>query len=71
MHDVSCEPLMVWPSVNPSSKLGYIQEAAPSTLQGSCIHRKAINIDKQPVLWMVFYHGLYPHKRSGAWKALP
>ena len=42
--DVSYEPLMMCPSVNPSSKLGYFQEATPSTLQGSCIHRKAINM---------------------------
>ena len=31
---------------NLSSKLGYFQSAPPSPLQGSCIHRKAINKDK-------------------------
>ncbi len=65
MQDVSCEPRMLWLSGNPSSKLGYFQEAAPSTLQGSCIHRKAINIDKPLVLWRTAlqaeYHvGDYP-----------
>ena len=30
--DVSYEPLMMCPSVNPSSKLGYFQAATPSTL---------------------------------------
>ena len=46
MHDVSYEPLMLRPSGNPSSKLGYFQAATPSHLAGLCIHRKAINKDK-------------------------
>ena len=46
MHDVFGDPLMLCPSGNPSSKLGYFQAATPSTLLGSCIHRKAINKDK-------------------------
>ena len=46
MQDVSCVPLMLWLSVNLSSKLGYFQAATPSTLLGSCIYRKAINKDK-------------------------
>ena len=64
MHDVSCEPLMVWPSVNPSSKLGYIQEAAPSTLQGSCIHRKAINKDKHMSADVILLRARLPHARQ-------
>ncbi|MDD5971336.1 MAG: hypothetical protein PUC48_06600, partial [Paraprevotella sp.] len=44
--DVSYEPLMMCPSVNPSSKLGYFQAATPSPLSGLCIYRKAINKDK-------------------------
>ena len=46
MQDVSYEPLMLWLSGNPSSKLGYFQALTPSPLSGLCIYRKAINIDK-------------------------
>ena len=46
MQDVSYEPLMLCPSENLPSKLGYFQSAPPSPLLGSCIHRKAINKDK-------------------------
>ena len=55
MQDVSYEPLMMCPSVNPSSELGYFQADIPSSLLGLCIYRKAINIDKQPVLWMFLF----------------
>ena len=46
MQDVSYEPLMLCPSENLPSKLGYFQSSTPSPLLGSCIHRKAINKDK-------------------------
>ena len=46
MQDVSYEPLMLCPSENLSSKLGYFQSAPPSPLLGLCIHRKAINKNK-------------------------
>ena len=60
MQDVSYEPLMLCPSENLSSKLGYFQSVPPSPLLGLCIHRKAINKDKHPVLGIVSYYGLYP-----------
>ena len=46
MQDVSCEPLMLCPSENLSSKLGYFSVSPTITLSGLCIHRKAINKDK-------------------------
>ena len=58
MQDVSYEPLMMCPSGNPSSKLGYFQAATPSTLLGSCIYRKAINIDKPPILWCTAFQAV-------------
>ena len=60
MQDVSCEPLMLCPSENLSSKLRHFQPPTSSPLLGSCIHRKAINKDKHPVLGIVSYYGLYP-----------
>ena len=58
MQDVSYEPLMLCPSENLSSKLGYFQSVPPSPLLGLCIHRKAINKDKPLSCGFLFYHGL-------------
>ena len=45
MQDVSYEPLMLCPSENLPSKLGYFSQSHHHPA-GSCIHRKAINKDK-------------------------
>ena len=46
MQDVSYEPLMLRPSGNPSSKLGYFQVATPSPFRVFASIAKAINKDK-------------------------
>ena len=45
MQDVSCEPLMLCLSENPQASLD-IFVSYIITLQGLCIHRKAINKNK-------------------------
>ena len=59
MQDVSYEPLMLCPSENPQASLDIFSQPHHHP-PGLCIHRKAINKDKHPVLWIVSYHGLYP-----------
>ena len=50
MHDVSCESLMLWLSENPQASLDIFRQSHHHPF-GSCIYRKAINIDKPLVLW--------------------
>ena len=50
MQNVSCEPWTLYPSENPSSKLGYFQ-AATSSPYRVCIQHKAINKKTNLVLY--------------------
>ena len=50
MHDVSLEPLMLQLSENPQASLDIFRQSHHHPF-GSCIYRKAINIDKPLVLW--------------------
>ena len=54
MQDVSCEPLMLCPSKNPQASLDIFSQPHhhPS---GSCIHRKAINMNKPSLSPGSFY----------------
>ena len=61
MQDVSYEPLMLCPPDNLSSKLGYFQAATSSPRLGLCIHRKAINRDKPPILWRTALQAVERH----------
>ena len=45
MQDVSYEPLMLCPSENPQASLDIFSQPHHHPI-GSCINRKAINIDK-------------------------
>ena len=50
MQDVSCESLMLWLPENPQASLDIFRQSHHHPF-GSCIYRKAINIDKFPILW--------------------